>query len=391
MPRGFLASLSKQTRASLLIALVFLTLCFLLSYGLPFLMKREIHIAFARQGLKEATYQDFSRRGSEITLSGITLDSAKFSTLETLRTHIRWSGLITGKNLFSDMTIDGLTLTGELDSDGNLSLSGWSSPPLFSLAGVQAVEINGARIDVMTPAGAIRFEGSGRLIPQDDGSRKIEAIVGSKQYQMVLDTRWDGKIDPDGHWTVAADIREARLNLDRFSAARVSGWLSFEGTGKDIPSVSGQIAAGLIKFGDGASDLTDINATLDGKIHGHHIILSGKSGNYPDMTFNADIQTGKDAAVNAAIEGKNADQILDFAQALSRNLQAASDNAAGFTALLLTQGNIKRLKSELSALPHDRLQIVVDGTPFDLTGKIIATKYVNGTPQNNVISINPGH
>jgi hypothetical protein len=242
--------------------------------------------------------------------------------------------------------------------------------------------------DVSTPIGALRLEMKYRMTRQPDDSQKIEAALWSNQLQMALDTRWTGQISRAGKWSAAAELRQARLNLPHFNLSRASGWLAFEGTAQGLSALTGQIEAGQLRIGE-KSAFGDIGMTVEGPYDASHILLHGDISAYKNMVVTADIKRAGDGwQVHASVEAKKIDDLLSFLQNLHNDLQLAAPHSAALTTLLVTPGNLERIRAEAEKITYDSAELVIDGPTGNLKGRIVMRW--NGGAETGIISMNPG-
>lgn len=366
-----------------------------LTFGIPYLLKGKMEKILSNHGIADATITTLGRERGEIMFSGIAFDPDKFSTVETVRARVRWPALFSTQP-FSSLVVDNMILTGEISEEGKIDIAGWRRPLHFPAAlalpflNMDSIVLNGGRVDLLTMAGALRIDAKGRLIRQKDGGHKIEGAIWGRQHQLVVDTRWDATIPPDGNWSAAADIREARLNLPSFSASRMSGWINLSrGQTTFDPVIAGQLTAGQAQIGESTA-LADISLTAQGALRNWHIIMTATAPSYGDLAFSADITLGPEGPeIKVSAETALLDDLLAFMSDVNDDmarLPALSDKT---TSLLVTPGNIKRIRQELGKEDFDSYSLVIEGRGYDLTGKIVARAASGGTTQSRVVSMNP--
>lgn len=318
--------------------------------------------------------------------SSIRLDRDGFSTIDNIVVQGGVGGI-------QSATIDNLVLTGEMDGWNFPQISGWKWPEKPMQDGnLTALDLNGGQLDILTPEGAIRLTSKAQMAAQPDGSRKIDAIVWGKQNQLIVDSRWDISLRPSGSgWTAAAEIREGRIDFEKFGASRLSGWVNIDsGKNSPFPLLSGQLAAGQLRLGKDTS-LTNINMTIDSAGGKYHFILQGEVSPYKDMRLTADVGNLPGIpSIQAVIETKNLADLIDFISTLQNDLHDTKVGSSLLTSLLITPGNLERVEKEVRRTRYDHLELTVTGSPYDLVGKIVARQEKNGAMQRHIISLDPG-
>ena len=97
--------------------------------------------------------------------------------------------------------------------------------------------------------------------------------------------------------------------------------------------------------------------------------------------------------LRAEAQTKKAENLLLFLSQINHDLQSSVLNAPGLTNLLITQGNINRIRQQLKKSSYDSYTLAISGTWEKLNGKILAQKASKkgGTPRTDVISLNPAN
>ncbi len=361
---------------------------------LPFFLESRVSALLADHGMKKASVEKVERKSDEITLSDIMLDPDGFSSIGSIRARADWIGLLS-KNFLSEVVIDKLVLTGEMDEAGRITIAGWEPYNLLTTPNANTVIVNDGQIDLATPIGAIRLEAKAHMTKQEDKSQKVEATVWGKQHQLAIDTMWDVSLQEDGAWTAFANIWDARMDLENMNFSRLNGWLSFESSAASaMPSISGQIMAGKMQIGK-SSGLNDANITLAGPPNAWRIIVSGKISGYQGASMTAEVSPDPDRAdgrrrIYASLEALKAADLFTILQNLNADMAAAFPRVNILTPLMITPGNIQRLKQSIDKIKYDSVELVIDGSPFDLTGKIIAKRMQGGDIRTDVFSMDPG-
>ncbi len=338
-------------------------------------LQKRLNDALGDYGFKNVQTEHLSVKSGSLVYSDITLDTDKFSTIGAIRVL---------RKKPKSIIIDDLKLTAEWDIDTGLHVSGWKKQPL-PYAAYPEIILNSGQLDLITPAGGLRFQAKGHIKKQPDGKLKLQGALWGVQHQVKIETLWNGVTYPKGGWSYDVEFKNGGLNLDKIQASRMSGWLNIDKTEKLIPELSGQINAGKMNVGD--VSFTNFNLTLDGPFNLYKLIAKAQITGFQDMTATLDINnTDAGPLVNATIETTSLDELLSFLTAI----QNSDSNAGRFTTLLLTQGNLSRLRRDIELLPYDTLEFQINGPLYDLTGKIIAKKFKDGVEQRNIISLNPG-
>jgi hypothetical protein len=178
-----------------------------------------------------------------------------------------------------------------------------------------------------------------------------------------------------------------RMNLPHLVVSRVSGWLSFDGSMRGISAATGQIDAGQVRIGD-KTIFSPARLTMEGPYDASHVILHGDVKAYNGMSLTAEIihSEGK-AMVAASVEAKKIDDMLSFLTDLREDMQKASPHSSALTTLLLTPGNLERIRTEAAKMTYDSVVLNIDGPMGNLSG-VMAIKW-NGRTTGR-IALSPG-
>ncbi|HTK83695.1 MAG TPA: hypothetical protein VL625_01305 [Patescibacteria group bacterium] len=369
------------------LAAVFVLATWFALFGFGLLMQEKMQNFLARHGIGEASFMSYGHgAGQQIVFSDVRLDPDGFSTIGAITARLRWLYVFSSQP-FSEIVIDKLSLTGEIDADGNVTFAGLNPVALLPLAETDSLILDAGKIDLSTNVGEIRVDLKLRMTRQPDGSQKVEAAVFSNQHEFTVDSRWDAKIARDGKWSATDDLRDMRMNLPHLVVSRVSGWLSFDGSMRGISAAAGQIDAGQVRIGD-KTIFSPARLTMEGPYDASHVILHGDVKAYNGMSLTAEIihSEGK-AMVAASVEAKKIDDMLSFLTDLREDMQKASPHSSALTTLLLTPGNLERIRTEAAKMTYDSVVLNIDGPMGNLSG-VMAIKW-NGRTTGR-IALSPG-
>ncbi|MCD8520304.1 MAG: hypothetical protein LRY57_03255 [Alphaproteobacteria bacterium] len=197
------------------------------------------------------------QNGKAYTYSDIRFDPDLFGSIKEVRITPPGRFDMNGKRL-KRIEIDNLSLSGTLEDDGRISLSGLmkESNKLESSAGflhllnlADVVVLNKARLDVLSSdLGGIRLETNLEL-RRDNKVIRLTGDIRSVQKQLSLEGKVSGNISPDnGRWELALDVEQGKSDIDGIFLSRIYGEISLAGQGWNIGSLYGQTTAGNMTF-----------------------------------------------------------------------------------------------------------------------------------------------
>lgn len=324
--------------------------------------------------------------GNGVAINEIKLDPDAFSTIKNIRT--AYTTLLGSSG--GDVIIDKLSLSGTLNFPGGLDVSGWRKPqtqwefPDYNLI------LNDARMDLMTPNGAIRLQAKGLTQKQADGSLNVNGALWGVQHQLNLDTRWNGKVTTDGAQDFNIEVLKGTVHLDYLSVSRLSGQANMKWQpDAAAPEVKGQLAIGKLDIA--GIPLNSAKLEFSGPLGQQTIVLQAYIPGKNIMQAGIRLEQGeKDTQVEAAINAHHLDDLLDFLTALRTNINQSTWGIGIFMPLMLTQGNMDRIKNDMKGIEYDELQLSVTGSLHDMTGKIIAYRKDGHSGAKHIISLDPG-
>lgn len=342
-------------------------------------------------GLSVSAYEEIQTRPGQIVISNLTLDTDGFSMIGKIEA--KGSPLFPIVGIPDRVDISDLQLTGEWNEEIGLSFAGWSFPVnmLNAQQTIDRIVLGSSIIDLDTPAGAIRLELSGEAArhPERDNLSLFNAHLSGKQLQLILDSRLKGSWIPDRGMALEAEIKEGRLNLEHMSAARISGWLALEPvTGSLVPELSGQIQAG--QFSHNQLILQNVNLTFDGPLTQPRTIVTASLGGHQSASLLLETKIQSEGTeVLASVETKTMDDLIGVLSAFRASAETAPLLQEALMSLLITEGNIDRIKKDLKKEKYDSYVMEIQGYSHDLKGKIIAKKIKDGIVQRQIFSLNP--
>ncbi len=296
--------------------------------------------------------------GAEFT--GIALDKDSFSTIGSLRIPV---------TLFQPYAavIKDFALTGELGNDGTLSIDGWDMRRPRFPNHLKTLILDSARLDVMTPAGAIRIEAKGQMTANKTG-RHIDAVLYGDQNQLTFDTRWTTDWNSDESWKTKVEVGNLRLRTDSFEMARSSGDMTIE-SGAVQPVIKGRLAAGLLTLG--TLSLRENTMTLNGAPDALHLLLQGHSTRWPSITVTAGIKRhGKDPSdLGLAVKGQTLNDLTLFTGSAGAGSTAAWPGSVLLKNIDLSPVDLETIRKGARNFKSDALTLTLAGKapPFERT------------------------
>jgi hypothetical protein len=351
----------------------------------------RINDALNTAGFDMSRSESSAIRPGKVVLRGISLDSDGFSMVGEMTAH--------GNPLFplignpSRITLNDLQLTGEWNEELGLSFAGWSLPPrnIRALANLDRVIVNDSIVDLDTPVGALRFQFKGEAArsPDNEDLYYLSANLGGKQHQITLDTRFKGQWERGKDFMLEGEIREGRINTNTLNASRLSGWLSYEQKADNpVPALSGQLQIGQFIHGD--MKLNNVALTLDGDLTRPHAILNAEMVGYEGSSLLIEAQGQTEGLhILATVESPSLDKLLSILGELRKQAESAPLLQEAFMTLLITEGNMDRVRRDLNKGKYDSYVLEIEGLSHDLKGKIIAKTVKDGVMQRQIVSLNP--
>lgn len=369
---------------------------------LPSLLQSQLIKELHEIGISDVQIARVKSTQEEIMLSGLTLDENGFSTIETLRARANWMNLFGRKDFFQELLIDDLQLAG-LYQNGTFEVTGVKPAAALAVSDFRRILLSGGQLDLATDEGILRFEAKGELLKSqaEDGSDIQDGTFAlwAKQFQLAFDSRWQFRRDQIGIMSMSGTLNDGHINGKSLDASRVSGWIHFErGENKmengfrNMPDydIGGQFVAGQAQMGDHTALLEPI-LTIAGSLSAPHYMLRGKLAEDPNSSLYIDLNfSGGAPLVAAFIETENHKILLETLVRLRQDFANVMPDMPFLMPLMLTEGNINRLKEELAQQDYDYLKLEISGTLTNLHGKIMLRK--RETPhqwRTSVISLAP--
>lgn len=379
--------MNKKTRIFFILLLVTALVAVGGSYILQSIVKTRAVSLLSDIGFGNTIIADVNYYSDGIALNNIKLDADGFSTINSIRSSY---GALLGSSNTGHVIIDNIALSGTLNLPGGLDIAGWKSPQDQWHVPAQNLVLNDARMDLMTPNGGIRLQAKGITNKQDDGTLRIEGALWGVQHQLNLDTRWSGAIDLDGTQNYNIEILKGTVRLDYLTVSRLSGKADMTWpAGVSRPTLNGSLVIGKLDIA--GIPLTSAKVEFSGPVNGQTIVLQAYIPGKRVMQAGIRLeQSETDTQVQAAINARHLDDLLAFLATLRTNINQSTWGVGIFMPLMLTQGNLDRIKNDMKGIEYDELQLSVTGSVHDMTGKIIAYRKNGSSGAKHIISLNPG-
>lgn len=304
-------------------------------FSLPILAESRLRAVLRDAGFPEISIGSVDAGLSAVSFRNIALDPESLSVIGAIDARFSLWDLVL-KGVLRDVRIANVTLTAEYSTDSPGSLSGWSGSftghkgAFSGHSGSFTVHdlpfdhltISAVSLDIATDAGGIGVTGDAEITRDPDGPARLLARIKAAQYQASFDLSLNGTLDPEGNWSLSAEIADGKIALDPFKINRIAGQITMDSGKNGAPSsLSGQIAAGRIA--DGLIQLQEMTATLAGSPEAPKVTVEGRAAGVSGLSFrvampgdgsaSADLisENPGDLAEYLRLAGKAANQPLD--------------------------------------------------------------------------------
>lgn len=151
-----------------IIAGIFLLFLLAVFFAAPLAIRPSIEMALRSNGFPKASVGQISFMSDGIFIDNILLDPNGFSLIDDIHISGHWSDLIF-KTKADKISVKNIELSGEIDKANRLIIAGWDgvlkpaskeSPINFPF---ETFYLDGATLDLDTPAGALRLQGKAAL------------------------------------------------------------------------------------------------------------------------------------------------------------------------------------------------------------------------------------
>ncbi len=262
-------------------------------------------------------------------------------------------------NPLARLQVEGLTLAGRLDADGTLSVSGLpladddrrDSRSALPVLPFQELEITGGAISLATPWGDAATTLNGIAHASATDGLRFQGRVGGQVGPVgSVSALIDGRIEPQGQFSLGLDLGSADPAIGGVSASGVSGWGHLSGhLFEDArPVLSMQASAPLLTVG--SLSLAEVAVTVSGPVDA------------PELAVLRAAQPDTGTALRADLLVRDEDIRLE-AEIRTDDVRALAATAG--VDLPLTGG--MRLQADV-ALPGDTLASALDPSSASATG-----------------------
>lgn len=356
-------------------------------YGSDRLVKRQVLQRMDALGISGLQPAAIRVENKTALIEDIRLDADGFSTIENLQADFTLPDF-----KIKRLIVDNAVLTGNLDESGAIEITGF--PPLSRLLDPSALPdeiiIQGVRLELITLQGGIRIEGKASITRTSSGNYSISAVIWGQQHQLKFNSQWQGIWEPDGSFSLDAELNDGGFHLDNLMASRINGWLAVEGmVGAPLESHSGQINIGNLNLGGMPYRNPVITWQVDPARS--DIIVKGQSAGHPGVDIALEINGSE---LNSSFETTSLPAMLSFMTALHRTLSKDTLIPENYTkpvaSLLGAHQDRRTLEKTLKAdKKYDLLQLVIEGPFDDLLGKVVAREISGKSAKQHVIRLEP--
>ncbi len=241
-----------STRLKITIATALLILSTLgyathLFFSIPDKIEQRIMAALNQSGFTDATFSRKQAYWNRVMFMNVKLDEDEFSTIKSIAVEYSTLSLMLG-GTSRTITIKGLELTGELDTNNNITIAGWKKQnaniPKTLIKNTKTIILEKARINLLSEAlGGISLSGDLQARPDKSGL-SIQAILQGVQKQLSAQAKIEAIFENDGTWNIRSELEKGKLNLNHIRTSRLAGLLLANGTTQEDIRIIGELQAG---------------------------------------------------------------------------------------------------------------------------------------------------
>lgn len=303
------------------IATIFISLILVIAtiiYGIAFSLiptnaQKSLKTELQNLGFNIAPLPSPETRIGGLRFHDIDLDPEGRSSIENLTIHYNAWDIIT-RGTFKALDIQNMVLSGNIDKDGNLSITGMPTPAqIINLKNIstQTINIQNATISLLTAQlGGIRFSIDAQIL---DKKNEITwtGLLKSEQNQLELVTKMTGSMKHSGIWQTDIEIENGKIERDFGKITRLSGYTSIYADNLIIKKITSDIKSGGMTLMD--LPWQNIALTANGTPDKLNIFMSGKSLGIADLElgFEGEINHGN-FLWNARIFAPNTRAAFDY-------------------------------------------------------------------------------
>ncbi|GJL84919.1 MAG: hypothetical protein DHS20C02_06940 [Micavibrio sp.] len=266
-----------------------------LSFYLPSRAEQSAIESLSTLGFKTAAIQKVETRRGKIILRNIKLDDKGFSTAESITAEYSWTGFLSG-GLISSLTIDGLSLTGESKTGGEISIAGWDhqkgknnqSLPIIKTINVQ----NGSLDLLLASIGGVNLKYDVQLRNTLRNGTEFKGTISGTQSRFSADAKIKGNIKNSGMWNADLEVEQGKIDLPTLKASRISGTANMSGAPKKPPEFIMELAAGGVSFIN--LPWHSVSATINGNTDQYTMLATGESVGQEGIEFTLNLPNGLD-------------------------------------------------------------------------------------------------
>ncbi len=197
----------------------------------PEKIEKTVISGFNRFGFESPAFSELRREKGQIILKNVALDTERFSTIEELRIHFSLLQFLINPTRAQNVTVHGLSLTGELSDKFSPIIAGWTNDAQIvqSLQSFPAdkITIESATLDLLSDHfGGIKINGDGQILIKSNGQVDIKANAATKQNKLGIVSKLDFSINGDNNISFEASFEDFLVELTDVSAKRGNGKLS---------------------------------------------------------------------------------------------------------------------------------------------------------------------
>ena len=298
---------------------------------IPQKVEERIVSNFSVFGFEDFTFSSITHKSGHIIISDIALDKGRFSTIDHMDISVSLLKYLINPTHAQNIIVHGLKLTGEIDDNNRVSISGWENHAEL-LKGLQTfpagtIVFEQSSIDLLTNSiGGLSLKYDARASIASSGLIEFKAKINSKQKKLTFHSNIEGSLNSEGLLSFNSKIEDISASFDTLNLRRGLGELktAFPAyTETPTMSMEGEFQLPSIRWHD--LPLRDTKLSINKSDENYEITANGDVFGNTSIKWTSTItpQTGTIAS-DTTLTPDNLNDVIDFIET-HKNLKLKAD------------------------------------------------------------------
>lgn len=296
------------------------------------------------------------------------------------------SGLLFSKFVLADIQLGATLKTVDISSLFKNMFETFHAAPPFS-----SVDFYKLQMKLNSAFGKVNIAAHGIYKHSNDFQNTyLDAEISSEEDGLTFLSNLKISYENANKYTARYELKDGNINTPFLKGKILHGFFQSKHEKDQKTTFTGSIATSDIHVSD--IHILEMETNAHGDMKQWMMQSRGAvQGKKEKLPISIEQNYSKDGnIVTATLSSKELDDLLNFLMSLKAIMSYKPLYGDILSPLMITEGNLGRVRDDVFKEGMDLYELQISGSVYDLSGKIVAYKTIDGTTSKHVVDLDPG-